>query len=111
VAESPRTNRGTGPRLTTDVRDSTNTTVVSTERGAEIATATSRAASQITKLTEKQRASTEQVTAAMEDISDVARQVSAGTSQTLAATKELSRLSDELSRLVAGFQLPTEAKA
>jgi methyl-accepting chemotaxis protein len=92
--------------ITTDVRESTNTTVMSTEQGAKIATATAQAATKITTLTEKQRAGTEQVTAAMEDISGVARQVSAGTSQTLAATKDLSQLSDELSRLVAGFQLP-----
>jgi methyl-accepting chemotaxis protein len=91
--------------LTSDIRDATRATVVSTEQGTKLATSATEAVHEISLVTKKQQKGTEQVSASINDIVEVSNQMLAGSSQTLSAIKDLTRMSQEMNQLLASYDL------
>lgn len=91
--------------LTTDIRQSTNATVLATEDATRRAGEATQAAKRISLIAQQQQSGAEQVSVAMEDVHVVARQNTEASRQTLEATSELVELSEGLQSLVGRFHL------
>jgi methyl-accepting chemotaxis protein len=92
-------------RLTADIREATNATVLSLEDATKLARGTADRAQQIELVCQQQRSSTEQVTQAMEDIAQASGSIAAGSDQTASATRDLSALAGELTIALNRFHL------
>ena len=91
--------------LITDITSATNATVLSMEDATKLAADTTRAAREISLITQQQGSSVEQVVEAMADIATVTGEFAGGSEDTQAATEELRKVSEALAETINRFHV------
>ena len=93
--------------LTGDIREATQSSVLSTEDGTRLATDTTKSARQISLIIQQQQTGTEHVSRAMDEVAQIAQQTARGSKQALDMTNALTDLSKQLENLVNHFAVGT----
>ncbi len=105
LAENIKDSVGDIKELVSDIRESSLSSVMSTEEGSRLSEQTTETALKISLITQQQQSGTEQVTQSMEELSHLINQGVAGTRQVTTAARELANASDALRHVVEKFKV------
>jgi methyl-accepting chemotaxis protein len=110
LAENIKDSVGDIKELVSDIRESSLSSVMSTEEGSRLSEQTTETALKISLITQQQQSGTEQVTQSMDELSHLINQGVAGTRQVTTAAKDLAAASEALRYVVEKFKVASEVE-